>query len=822
MISQTISHYRIVKKLGAGGMGVVYLAEDTSLGRKVAIKFLPSESAADEQAKKRLIREAQSAAALDHPNICAIHEVAEEDGQSFIVMQYVEGETLATLIQRQPLELREVLDIAVQIADALAEAHSRGMIHRDIKPQNIMLTARRQVKVMDFGLAKAVKDRSALETEAETQSLLSEPGAIVGTVPYMSPEQVRGESLDVRSDLFSFGSVLYETISGHQPFGAENAAATLSAILTREPPLLARYSREIPQELERIVTKALRKDREERYQTAKDLLIDLKSLRHHLELEAELERSKEPVSVATTGGQAIGETTNQQAASTQEALGPATSSIEHVISRVRRHKLRFAGLALALLGLAGIGVYLLASGGATIDSVAILPFVNVSADPNMEYLSDGITESLISNLSQLPGLKVMSRNSAFRYKGRDVDPQAVGRELKVRAVLTGRLVQRGDGLAISLELVDTRDNRQLWGEQYNRKLSDILAVQAEISREVSDKLRLRLTGAEQKQLAKHYTENTEAYRLLLKGRYFSNKRTEEGLRKGIDYFNQAIALDANYALAYTELANGYGLLANFYALPAKEAFSKAKAAALKAVELDDTLAEAHASLAGIKFFYDWDWAGSEREARRAIDLNSNLPTIGYAQYLAAMGRFDEALEIAKRAQELDPLSVVINSNVGRIFYLKRQYEEAIDQYGRTIEMEPNHFLSRRRRGMAYLQKKLYEDAIAEVQRSRVLSGDTTEEIGYVGYAYAVSGKRSEALGIINELTEQSKRRYVSPYVMALIYTGLGDKDHAFEWLDKAYEARDNSLIYLKVEPSLDPLRSDPRFADLLRRMNLAP
>ncbi|MEK6324036.1 MAG: protein kinase [Acidobacteriota bacterium] len=579
----TISHYRILSRLGAGGMGEVYLAEDTKLARQVAIKVLPAGSIADERAHKRLIREAQSAATLDHPNICSIYEVGEEGSRSFIVMQYVKGETLAGRIQRNPMNLQEALDVAAQVADALTEAHSQGIIHRDIKPQNIMITARGQVKVMDFGLAKVVKERSLTVSEAETESLLTEPGTIIGTVPYMSPEQVRGETLDSRSDMFSFGAVVYEMVSGRQPFAAESAAATTSAILTTEPLPLARYSREAPAELERIVSKALRKDREERYQSARDLLIDLKSLKHHRDLEAEVERSKKSISVAATGGQAIGERTKESATPTREALAPATSSIEYVITGVLRHKVPFAALALALITLAGVGVYLLSSGGKAIDSVAILPFVNVSADPNTEYLSDGITESLISSLSQLPNLKVMSRSSAFRYKGREIDPQAVGRELKVQAVLTGRVVQRGEGLAISLELVDARDNRQLWGEQYNRKLSDILAVQAEISREISQKLRLRLSGAEQKQLTKHHTENAEAYQLYLKGRHHWNKLAEEETKKAIEYFNRAIESDPSYVLAYAGLADCYSHLVLFGSSPQKDTFPKAKAAAMKAI-----------------------------------------------------------------------------------------------------------------------------------------------------------------------------------------------------------------------------------------------
>ena len=822
MISQTISHYSILNKLGAGGMGEVYLAQDTKLGRKVAIKFLPADSAADPNAKKRLIHEAKAAATLDHPNICAIHEVGEEDGRSFIVMQYVDGETLADHIHRKALDLGELLDLAIQVADALAAAHSRDIIHRDIKPQNIMITARGQAKVMDFGLAKVVTERDVSKSEAETQSLLTEPGMIVGTVPYMSPEQVRGEPIDARSDIFSFGTVVYEMISGRRPFEGESAAATTSAILTRQPLPLARYSREAPAELERIVGKALHKNREERYQTAKDLLIDLKNLRHHLELEAELERSKEPIAVAASGGQAIGETAKRQAALTGEALARPTSSIEYVVTGVLRHKLPFAALALALLALAVIGAFLLTGGGEAIDSVAILPFVNVSADPNTEYLSDGITETLISKLSQLPNLKVMSRNSAFRYKGQEIDPQAVGRDLKVQAVLTGQLVQRGDNLAISLELVDARDSRQLWGEQYNRKLSDILSVQAEISREISDKLRLRLSGAEQKQLTKHNTENTEAYQLYHKGRFYWNKFSENGLKKSIEYFNQAIEADPKYALAYAGLADSYSVQGAFGIATPNEVWPKAKLALEKAVTLDDTLAQVHSSLGAVKVLFEWDWPGAEGEFKRAIQLNPNLADAHdlYCYYFQAVGRLDEATSEIKRAQELDPLSTVFNTDLAFQYYYMHRYDAAIEQYRKANELDPNFLPVLFLPGQAYERKGFYDEAISECQKALSIHGRDPAIVSVLGYVYAVSGKRSEAQKALNELTELWKRHYFPPVDIALIHAGLGDRDQAFAWLDKAYEARDSQLIWVRVEPELEDLHRDPRFADMLRRIGL--
>jgi eukaryotic-like serine/threonine-protein kinase len=615
-----LSHYRILSRLGAVGMGEVYLAEDTKLDRKVAIKFLTPEALTDEKAKSSLIREARAAAKLDHTNICSIYEVDEQDGQSFIVMQYIEGETLATRMLRQPLDLKEFLDVATQVADALVEAHSRAIIHRDIKPANIMITSRGQVKMMDFGLAKLVEQQTT-HSGAMTQSILTKPGTILGTVPYMSPEQLRGERVDARSDIFSFGALLYEMVSGHQPFASGSAAATTSAILTREPQPLARYSKEVPPELERIVSKAICKDKEKRYQVVKDLALDLKSLREELEFKAKVGHSISPdlaVPFATTREHAAVESADQPTVQTRYAAAPATSGI---IADFKRHK---GPLILAIGALAiAVGAVAWFTGGnneGAIDSLAILPFVNVGADSNTEYLADGITESLISSLSQLTNLKVMSRSSVFRYKGREMDPQAVARELKVQAVLAGRIVSRGDSLAISLELVDARDNRQLWGEQYNRKFSDALAVQREISREVSEKLRLSLSRDEKGQLAKHQTENSEAYQLYLRGRFHFNKYTEEAVRKGIDYFHQALDKDPTYALAYVGLADSYIYLGSD-PLPPKEAFPQAKAYAEKALALNPALAEAHGSLGQVKLLYEWDWAGAERELQPALGLN---------------------------------------------------------------------------------------------------------------------------------------------------------------------------------------------------------
>ncbi len=781
-----LSRYEIRSQLGAGGMGEVYLAEDTQLGRRVAIKLLPTETISDEHARKRLVREARAAAMLDHPNICAIHEVGEEDGRSFIVMQYVEGETLDARIKRKPLELKESLSIASQVADALAEAHAHGIIHRDIKPQNIIITPRGQAKVMDFGLAKVVA--RAIDREAETQTLLTTPGAILGTVPYMSPEQVRGEVVDARSDLFSFGVLLYEILSGRRPFASESAAASASAILTHEPPPLARFAPDTPDELQRIVRKCLEKDRKRRYQSARDLSIDLLNLQR------------------------------------DSGTGAITAEKSTVQPRNSFRRFAFVALSLAILAAISIAVYWLAIRGVAIDSIAVLPFVNVNADPDTEYLSDGITESLINSLSQVPRLRMIARSSAFRYKGKEIDPQTVGRELGVRAILLGRVTQRGDNLSISAELVDARNNSRIWGEQYSRKLSDILQVQAEISREISDKLRLKLSGEEQTLVAKRYTDNVEAYQLYLKGRFYSNKRNEESLKRGIDYFQQAIDKDPNYALAYSGLADSYIPLGSVLvsALPPREAMVKTKLAAQKALELDDTLAEAHTSLAEYKFRGDWDWSGAERQFKRALELNPNYAEAHewYSQYLAAMGRFEESIAVGKRAQQLDPVSPGISRSLGFNYYLVRRYDQAIEEYQRALELDPNFVIAHWLLGLAYANKSMFEQAIAESRKAVELSGHGPGAVGGLGYVYAASGRRDEAQQVLGELKELAKRRYVSPFSVAAIYARLGDKDAAFEWLEKAYQDGAYGILFLKSVPELDGLRSDPRFQDLMRRVGL--
>ena len=771
MISKTISHYKILEMLGEGGMGVVYKAQDTKLDRIVALKFLPKHLLCDESAKTRFEHEAKAASALNHTNITTIYEIDEVEGECFICMEYVESKSITELIKEKTLSITEVLNISVQIAEGLNAAHKKGIVHRDIKSDNIMLTAEGLVKIMDFGLAKL-----------RGVSRVTKEGTTLGTMPYMSPEQVQGMEVDQRSDIFSFGVVLYEMIAGQLPFKGEHEAAIIYSILNETPEPLARYKSNVPGELQRVIEKALAKGKDERYQHVDEMMVDLKYIKKKLETTTTIHQPGKP----------------------------------KLLRKVSLYI--YASVAILIVILILSKLYFFASREVPINSIAVLPFQNLSADPEQEYFSDGITEALISELSKIKALRVISRTSVMRFKKTEKSLPEIAHDLNVDAVVEGSVQRVQDDIRITAQLIKAEPEKHLWADDFTKKFKDILILQSEVAQAIAREIKITVTPEEQQQLLATRTVNPEAQEAYLKGRFFVNKFNEADVRKGISYFEQAIAKDSSYALAYEGLAEGYDYLWNLGVMSAKDAFPKIKTWAMKALSIDETLAGAYAMIGDIESA-EWNWQGGEENFKRAIGLNQNYAAghAYYAWYLSLMKRYDEALSEAKRGVEVDPLWPMTKLTLAWTFFFRYQYDSAMIQVNEALSIDSTFVLGYVYLGDFYLWEGNFGEAIAQYQKAAAL-GYYSVRVS-VAWAYARAGNAMKAREILADL----KTEYIAPAFLAILHMDLGERDRAFEYLERAYEENDVYLL-LSVslprgfDPSLDSLRTDPRFHALVKKI----
>jgi TolB-like protein/Flp pilus assembly protein TadD len=789
MIGQTLGHYRLVEEIGVGGMGEVYRARDESLDRDVAVKVLRQGALVDDTARRRLRKEARALSKLSHPNIEFLFEFNSEGPVEFLAVEYVAGISLSERLTQEPLPEKEIVRLGVQLADGLAAAHGRGVVHCDLKPDNLRITPEGRLKIIDFGIAKLLRPTGRARGRETTTASTGGDQAAVGTLPYMAPEQLRAEATDGRTDIYAAGVVLYEAVTGRRPFRGEATPALIDEILHQPPVSPRALNSKASPELERIILKCLQKEPENRYQSAQELEVDLRQL-----------------------------------------AVPGTAAQVRPVGRVRVSRLA-AAIAIFVVALVAMLVRLNVGGWwerlqgkanvGRIESLAVLPLENLSKDPEQDYFADGMTEELITDLSKISALKVISRTSVMQYRGAKKPLPQIAKELNVDAIIEGSVLRAEGRVRITANLVEAATDRQLWAQSYDRDLKDVLALQSEVARAIVEEIQIKLSPQERNRLLTVRAVKPDAYEAYLKGRYFWNKRDREGVMKGLEYFQRAVELDPTYALAYAGMADSYVILGINYWLSPREAFPKAGAAARKAVESDDTIAEAHTSLAQTKEL-EWDWIGAEAEYKKALALNPGYATAHqwYSAFLDVMGRHEEAIKEARRAQELDPVSPIISLHAAQTLYFARRYQEARRALERTLELSPDFYLPRFYLGLVYLQGRQFEKSIAELKAAATLSRGDDETMATLGYAYAASGRRRDSQQILNELKEQSRRRYVSASFIALVCVGLGENGEAFEWLEEAYKQRDSALPSIRMDPMFDPVRSDPRFDDLLRRMSV--